>query len=76
MSDDARRRLPAEFAEAKSTSLAREPFASDSWITGIAIVKYVPRSFRVKQVQGMAFFTEAKHKRNGESFFKSTSTIT
>jgi hypothetical protein len=41
MSDDALRRLPAEFAEAKSTGLARELFTSDFWITGIAIVKYV-----------------------------------
>lgn len=61
MSDDARQTLPAALAEAKRASLARELLTSDFWITGLAIVKYVPRSFRVKQVRGMAFFTEAKH---------------
>ena len=29
-------------------------------MSGLAILKYIPRSFRVKQVDGMAFFTDAK----------------
>src|ERR1700740_352048 len=47
--------------EAKATSLARELFTSNFWLSGLAILKYIPRSFHVKQVRGMAFFTEAKH---------------
>src|SRR5215831_13024887 len=42
-------------------SLAHEVFTSDFWMSGIAMLKYMPRSLRVKQVDGMAFFTEAKH---------------
>src|SRR5215467_4011085 len=42
-------------------SLAREIFTSNFWMSGLAMLKYIPRSFRVKQVDGMAFFTEAKH---------------
>ena len=42
-------------------SLAREVFTSDFWMSGLAMLKYIPRSFRVKQVDGMAFFTEARH---------------
>jgi hypothetical protein len=30
-------------------------------MSGLAIAKYIPRSFRVKQVDGDAFFTEEKH---------------
>jgi hypothetical protein len=29
-------------------------------MSGLAILKYIPHSFRVEQVNGMAFFTEAK----------------
>jgi len=47
--------------KAKGTSLAREVFTRDFWMTGFAILKYIPRSFRVKQVDGMVFFTQAKH---------------
>lgn len=61
MSSHAPEAAHAESTEAKETSLARELLTSDFWITGLAIVKYIPRSFRVKQVQGMAFFTEARH---------------
>jgi hypothetical protein len=38
----------------------RAALASDFWITGIAIVRYVPQVFRVKQVDGDLFFTEEK----------------
>jgi hypothetical protein len=34
--------------------------ASDFWITEIAIVGYIPRAFRVKQVDGDLLFTEEK----------------
>jgi hypothetical protein len=30
-------------------------------MSGVAMIKYIPRSFRVKQVDGMAFYTDAKH---------------
>ncbi len=53
--------VPTEFSEAKGISLARELFTSNSWMSGLAMLKYIPRSFRVKQVDGMAFFTESKH---------------
>jgi Protein of unknown function (DUF1569) len=42
-------------------SLAAEAFTADFWRSGLAMVKYVPRSFRVEQVDGNAFFTPAKH---------------
>jgi hypothetical protein len=35
-------------------------------MSGLAMLKYIPRSFRVKQVDGMAFFTEAKHEDENE----------
>lgn len=60
MSGEARQMVPTEFAEASSTSLARELLTKDFWVTGLAILKYIPRSFRVQQVRGMVFFTEAK----------------
>jgi Protein of unknown function (DUF1569) len=61
MNNDVREALPTELAEANRTSLVRELFVRDFWITGIAILKYVPRSLRVKQVDGMAFFSDEKH---------------
>jgi Protein of unknown function (DUF1569) len=61
MNNDVREALPTELAEANRTSLVRELFVRDFWITGIAILKYVPRSLRVKQVDGMAFFSDKKH---------------
>jgi hypothetical protein len=53
--------VPTWLAGAKGTGLAREVFTSNFWMSGLAILKYIPRSFRVKQVDGMAFFTDAKH---------------
>ena len=53
--------VPTWLAEAKGTSLAREVFAGNFWMFALAILKYIPRSFRVKQVDGMAFLTDAKH---------------
>jgi hypothetical protein len=38
----------------------RAALTSDFWMTGIAIVRYIPRAFRVKQVDGNLFFTEEK----------------
>jgi hypothetical protein len=38
----------------------RAALAHDFWITGIAIARYMPRAFRVKQVDGNQFFTEEK----------------
>ncbi len=53
--------VPTEFTEAKGTSLTRELFTSNFWMSGLAMLNYIPRSFRVKQVDGMSFFTEARH---------------
>ena len=61
MSDHAPQAIHVQLTESKGTNLFRELFNGDFWITGLAILKYIPRSFRVKQVDGMAFFTDAKH---------------
>ena len=60
MNNHAREAVPAQLSESKRTSLARELFTSNFWMSGLAMLKYIPRSFRVKQVDGMAFFTKAK----------------
>jgi hypothetical protein len=52
---------PTRLTKAEGTSLAREIFTSNFWMSGLALVKYIPRSFRVKQVDGMVFYTDAKH---------------
>jgi hypothetical protein len=41
-------------------NLLRALFDPNFWVTGIAMVRYVPRAFRVKQVDGNLFFTEKK----------------
>jgi hypothetical protein len=41
--------------------LVWEVFTSKFWMSGLAMLKYIPGSFRVRQVDGMAFFTESKH---------------
>ena len=53
--------VPIRFTDAKRTNLAREVFTSNFWMSGLGMLKYIPRSFRVKQVDGMSFFTEAKY---------------
>lgn len=53
--------VPTQLTEAKGTSFAREVFTSNFWMSGLAMLKSIPGSFRVKQVDGMAFFTESKH---------------
>jgi hypothetical protein len=60
MSNFTQETVPTEFTEAKGTSLTRELFTSNFWMSGLAMSKYIPRSFRVKQVDGMSFFTEAR----------------
>ena len=52
--------LPVQLTRPRTTSFVREPFTSNFWMSGLAMLKYIPRLFRVKQVDGMAFFTEAK----------------
>jgi len=52
---------PIRFAETKRTNLARELLTTNFWMSGLAMLKYIPGSFRVKQVDGMAFFTDSKH---------------
>jgi Protein of unknown function (DUF1569) len=52
---------PTRLTTAKRTNLAREIFTSNFWMSGLAMIKYIPRSFRVKQVDGMSFYTDAKH---------------
>jgi hypothetical protein len=61
MNNHAPEAVPAQLTEAGGTSLARELFTSNFWMSGLAMLKYIPGSFRVKQVDGMAFFTESKH---------------
>jgi hypothetical protein len=41
-------------------NLLRALFDPNFWVTGVAIIGYVPRAFRVKQVDGDLFFTEDK----------------
>src|ERR1700747_1878701 len=60
MNNHAPEAVPAQLTEVKRTSLARELFTSNFWMSGLAMVKYIPRYFRVKQVDGNAFFTEEK----------------
>ena len=50
----------AKLAKPRTTSLVREFFTSNFWMSGLAMLKYIPRYFRVKQVDGNAFFTEEK----------------
>ena len=59
----------AQLTGSKRTNLARELITSNFWWTGLAILKYIPRSFRVKQVDGMTFFTDAKHKEFRDRVF-------
>jgi hypothetical protein len=63
---------PTQLTKAKGTNLAREIFTSNFWMSGLAIVKYIPRSFRVKQVDGMAFYTDAKHDEFRNRVFQTT----
>ena len=60
MDNGTHRAVPTRFTEAKSTNLVREAFTSNFWMSGLAMLKYVPRLFRGKQVDGNAFFTEGK----------------
>ena len=41
-------------------SLVSALFTSNFWISGYAIARYMPRAFRLPQVDGMALFTEKK----------------
>jgi hypothetical protein len=61
MNNRAPQAIPAQPNESKGTNLARELFTSNFWMSGLAMLKYIPRAFRVKQLDGMAFFTNAKH---------------
>jgi hypothetical protein len=52
--------FPVQLTKSKGTNLFRELFTSNLWMSGLAMLKYIPRSFRVKQIDGMAFFTDTK----------------
>jgi hypothetical protein len=52
--------VPAQLTKPRTTSFIREFFTSNFWMSGLAILKYIPRYFRVTQVDGNAFFTEEK----------------
>jgi hypothetical protein len=60
MNNGTHQAAPTRFTEAKGTNLVREVFTSNFWMSGLAMLKYVPRLFRVKQVDGNAFFSEGK----------------
>jgi hypothetical protein len=64
MNNHAPEAVPAQLTEAGGTSLARELFTSNFWMSGLAMLKYIPGSFRVKQVDGMA----SSRNRNTTSF--------
>jgi hypothetical protein len=61
MSNQTRAEIQAQLTKSRTTNFIRESFTSNLWMSGLAILKYIPRSFRVKQVDGNAFFTEEKH---------------
>jgi hypothetical protein len=52
--------VPVQLTKPKTTSFIRESFTSNFWMSGLAILKYIPRYFRAKQVDGNAFFAEEK----------------
>ena len=58
MSDRTQETVPVQLTKPKTTSFIRESFTSNFWMSGLAILKYIPPYFRVKQVDGNAFFTE------------------
>src|ERR1700751_1866478 len=60
MSDRTQETVPVQLTKPKTTRFTRESFTSNFWMSGLAILKYIPRYFRVKQVDGNAFFTEEK----------------
>jgi uncharacterized protein DUF1569 len=60
MSDRTQETVPVQLTKPKITSFIRESFTSNFWMSGLAILKYIPRYFRVKQVDGNAFFTGEK----------------
>jgi Protein of unknown function (DUF1569) len=60
MSDRTQETVPVQLTKPKTTSFIRESFTSNFWMSGLAILKYIPRYFRVKQVDGNAFFTGEK----------------
>jgi len=55
------RTAPMRFTETKRINLARELLTGNFWMSGLAMLKYIPRWFGVKQVDGLAFFTDIKH---------------
>jgi len=63
MSNYSRVTVSARFPQAKGTTLARELFTSNFWPSGLARLKYNPRSFRAKQVDGMTFYTDTKNEQ-------------
>lgn len=53
-------------------NIVKALFTSNFWMSGLAIARYIPRSFTVKQVDGNLFYTEAKR----EEFQSRVSRIT
>jgi len=60
MSDRTQETVPVQLTKPKTTSFIRESFTSNFWMSGLAILKYLPHLFRVKHVDGNAFFSEEK----------------
>jgi len=58
MSDHTQETVPVQLTKPKTTSFIRESFTSNFRMSGLAILKYILRYFRVKQVDGNALFTE------------------
>jgi hypothetical protein len=73
MSNYTHETIPTQLTRVKGTSLVREVFTANFWMSGLAMLKYIPRSFRVKQLDGMAFFTEAKREEFRDRVLRITS---
>jgi AraC family transcriptional regulator, regulatory protein of adaptative response / methylated-DNA-[protein]-cysteine methyltransferase len=62
--------VPTQLTKTKGTSFAREVFTSNFWMSGLAMLKYTPASFRVKQVDGMAFYPDANLVANEAAVYR------
>src|SRR5258708_19880569 len=61
MSNYSRDTVSARFPQAKGIGRAQELFTDNFWLSGLAMLKYISRSFRAKQVHGMAFYADTKN---------------
>jgi len=55
MSDRTQETLPAQLTKPRTTSFIRESFTSNFWLSGLAMLKYIPRYFRRSKWMGTRF---------------------